>query len=306
MTSWLTHPKLSSVREQIIKSLTPAHYRFKRVSPVVFICGGFNSNPRDTLRNYLHRKHPELGLFYAEKVWEAIATNPGLGALRMESELAALSDLVVIVVESPGTFAELGAFSHVDSLRKKLLPILDLEFRNESSFINTGPIRWIDTESDFGPAIWVHLDRILLCAKEIEAKIENIPPPKPVKLTDLAESRKHLLFFLCDLVAVIAPATVKTIEYFLSRIISTVPVENLEVPMLVGLGEAMRLLRKDVVRTGHAAEETFFSPASPDALEHPYHRIKWVNLPGLRSEYASKLLDIPDAVEVMREVSSHR
>lgn len=304
MKFWLSQPKLAAVREKIVASLTPTTYRFRRVEPVVFICGGQNSNPRDTLRKFLIQEHQAINVFYAERVWEVIASTPGLGALKMESDLAALSDLVIIIVESPGTFAELGAFSHVEALRKKLLPIVDVQYQGTNSFINSGPIRWIDQESNFRPTIWVPLDSILLCAKEIELRIKNIPRPSASKVSDLAGNRKLLLFFVCDLVGVIAPATLDTIEYFVERIVPGGAVASLDVPMLVGLAEAMGLLRREAVNIQGMGQETFFSPSSADALEHPFHKIKWVDLSSLRSEYVYKLQLIPQALDVMREVNS--
>ena len=305
MKTWIEQPKLHSARERIVSSLSPDHYRFRRISPVVFICGGLNSKPRDTLRNYLRKQKEELQIFYAERVWELISANPGLGALKMESDLAALSDLVVIIVESPGTFAELGAFSHVEALRKKLLAIVDLQYKGANSFINTGPIRWIDEESAFRPTIWARHNQILECAGELESRINTIPKPKSAKVSDLAKSRKHLLFFLCDLVGVIAPTTVESIGYFMERIAPTVPIAELETTLLVGLAEAMGLLRKDNI-TFAGVEVTFFSPARTDALQHPYHRIRWVNLPELRAEFLSGLLTNPEAVKVIREVDARR
>ena len=190
-------------------------------------------------------------------------------------------------MESPGTFAELGAFSHVDALRKKLLPILDLEHKGANSFLNTGPIRWIDEESDFRPTIWTHHNKILECASELESRIATIAKPKSARVSDLAKSRKHLLFFLCDLVGVIAPATVDGIGYIMERILPSVPVADLEITLLVGLAEAMGLLRKDKITMHGGTEATFFSPTKTNALQHPYHRIRWVSLPDLRDTGSS-------------------
>lgn len=92
---------------------------------MLFLCGAAGSRNRDTLRDYLRKHSQRLNLFYAERVWEQIASQAGRSALKMESDLADLADLVVIIVESPGTFAELGAFSLSDPLRKKVLPIVD-------------------------------------------------------------------------------------------------------------------------------------------------------------------------------------
>ena len=78
----------------------------------------------------------------------------------MEAKLAALSDFVLIV-ESPGTFAELGVFSLSDELRKKLLPILDIKYRSGQSFVETAPVRWTNRDSDLRPSIWVSHESIL-------------------------------------------------------------------------------------------------------------------------------------------------
>ena len=145
--SWFEHPKYVRTRERLIESLTSSHYRFRRSEPVVFLCGGEKSIPRDELAAYLTKYNPAILLFYAEVVWGLIASRLKLGALKMESDLAALADLVIIIVESPGTFAELGAFSNSDALRQKLLPIVDIEYQPpQNSFLALGPIRWIEAE----------------------------------------------------------------------------------------------------------------------------------------------------------------
>jgi hypothetical protein len=302
MKMWMQEPRLRRAMERIVDSLSPDQYRFRRLSPVVFICGGLDSSPRNTLRDYFRRRLPNLQVFYAERVWELIAADPGLGALKMESDLAALSDLIIIIVESPGTFAELGAFSHVPELRRKLLPIVDRRYRGVNSFINTGPVRWIDKESEFRPTIWARHSQILEAANEIEQRIARIPKPKPEKVSDLARSRKHLLFFVCDLVGVVAPTTIEGLEYLLATIVPSIPVRELEIKMLVGLAEAMGLIKKDRIDLD-GESTTFFSPVSPDTLSHPYHRIKWVSLAELRSEFLSGLLALPQAVNVLRLVS---
>lgn len=79
-------------------------------------------------------------------------------------------------------------------------------------------LRWIDSDSDFAPTIYVALDRILEAVDEIEERIARIPKSRTVKISDLAESPKHLLFFLCDLISVIHPATEGMVDYYLRNI----------------------------------------------------------------------------------------
>jgi len=62
----------------------------------------------------------------------------------LELELAAICSLVVIILESPGSIAELGAFSQLSELREKLLVIKSSTFneeKNKNSFISLGILR---------------------------------------------------------------------------------------------------------------------------------------------------------------------
>ena len=247
MASWLQHPSYVPVRERLIEHLQASRYRFRRLDAVIFLCGGAGSSRRDTLRDYLQKHRPNLSVFYAERVWEHIVRHVDRDALQMEAELALLADLVIIIAESPGTFAELGAFSLSEPLRRKLLLIIDEAFRGQESFIATGPVRWTDRESDFKPTVYVPLVRILQAIDQIEERIDRIPKSQGIKISDLATSPKHLLFFLCDLIAVIHPATVQMVEYYLGRIAPSILSSTINVPTLVGLGVAMKLLRADEV-----------------------------------------------------------
>lgn len=300
---WLEHPRYVPARERLIAYLTSDRYRFRRLSPVVFLCGAANSSRRDDLRDYLKKHRDQLRVFYAEPVWEQIASRPGAGALKMESDLAALADLVLIVVESPGTFTELGAFSLHSELRKKLLAIVDVSYKDHNSFISTGPLRWIDHESTFRPTVYVSLSRILEAVGEIEERIDRIPPSETTRISDLGSSPRHLLFFLCDLVSVIHPATPQTVEYYLSRIVpSLAHTSSIDVSTLIGLAVAMRLLRKaDLDVAGN--RQTFVSPAEPHRGDHPFHHTRYLHLPSQRAEHISVLLTIPTAAEILRRLS---
>jgi len=102
---WLNHPKFIKVREKTLTAISREEYRFRHLKRVIFLCGGRQSRGRERVREYLLQK--DLLVFYAEDVWSAIAQLEKLSALEMEARLAELADLVIIIVESPGTFAEL-------------------------------------------------------------------------------------------------------------------------------------------------------------------------------------------------------
>jgi hypothetical protein len=62
-----------------------------------------------------------------------------------ERHLAALSDVVVIFVESAGSIAELGAFSHVDDLRAKIVAFVqNSHYDDNRSYIKLGPLAYLD------------------------------------------------------------------------------------------------------------------------------------------------------------------
>lgn len=293
---WLDNPRYISTRDELIARMTSERYRFRRHGHSVFLCGGAGSSRRERLRNYLRKNQPDLlGVFYAERVWDHLTTHASsMSALEMESELAKLADIVIVIVESPGTFAELGAFSLNDELRKKMLPIVDNKYKGHDSFIVTGPLRWIDQDSHFGPTIYVNLETILDCVSAVEERLSRIAKPKTSKIENLAGSRRHLLFFLCDLVAVTYPVTLKILEFYVDKIIKKTDGAPVEILTLIGLAESMELLRSYQAEVGEKLL-TFYAPISSDALDAPHHHHRLLDLPGLRAQHVSALMAIREA-----------
>lgn len=302
MASWLEHPRYVRIRKGLIEHLRPPKYRFRRLNPVVFLCGAGGSESRDALRKFLQKFVPNISLFYAEKVWDVIAMLGQRDALQMEEDLAKLADLVVVIVESPGTFTELGAFSISQPLRRKMLPIVHERYKQETSFIANGPIKWIDAESDFKPTIYVDLDRILLAADQIQERIKRIAKPQTTRLEDLATSPKHLLFFICDLITVIYPATMAMIIGYLEEISPSLPAAGINIPTLVGLAVAMNLLRPISV-TSSGTVERYYMPTDEIDASRPFHHSRFLYLENQRAAYASVLLTIPEAKATMEAVA---
>ncbi len=298
MASWLQHPRYIPIREGLIDHLRQTRYRFRKLDPVVFLCGGRGSKSRDALRDYFHKYRPGLDVFYAEPVWENIARLGERDALQMEADLAKLADLIIIIVESAGTFTELGAFSSSPELRQKLLPIVDQHHENDVSFIKNGPLQWVDKESHFKPTIFASLDSILTAVDQIDERVERIPPTHSLKVADLSTSPKHLIFFICDLVSVIYPATLEAISYYLGTIAPSILSSEINIPTLVGLAVAMDLLRPFTLSESEGAR-TYYAPADPTGIKRPFHHSRLLYLEGKRAEHASVLLAIPQAREVL-------
>lgn len=302
MTFWLDHPSYRPVRDRLINYLTSTKYRFRRLAPVVFLCGGLQRPARATLRDYLEKHMRDLSLFYAEDVWKHIAAQSELSALEMEEYLAQLADMLIILVESAGTFTELGAFSVVESLRHKLLPILDISYQKDNSFIATGPVQWIDSDSKFQPAIYVDLEKVLTAVGEVEERLQRIPKPTATRVENLATSPKQLLFFICDLLAVIQPATREIIEYYITHIVPGANVR--QVSTLVGLGFAMGLIAQSEMSINGSTDVFYYRPTF-DSLVKPFHHDRWLDLPTHRAEQAGALLAIREGREALDELKAH-
>lgn len=297
---WLQHPKFVGVRDEVLYYLKQKTYQFRKVGKVLFLCGGRKSLRRDRLAEYLHRYHQESLTFYAETVWTAIAQrNPDANALEVEERLADLADAVIIIVESPGTFAELGAFAISKPLRKKLLPILDRKYIQEDSFLKTGPVSWIDKESQFAPSIWACLDQILEVIDQIKERLDRIPKPKPTQIPNLFKSPKHLVFFICDLVAIFGPCPLDHLIYFTRNVLGDG--ELIDIPLLLGLSKAMRLLDSFLSIDGR---EMFFRPLTNGHLTSFQYTKRFLDIPTLRARVVSVMLSCPFARIIIEQMEA--
>jgi len=120
----------------------------KQLTRFVFLCGANNGSEisarRKALIKFAENSLPGTQFLLAEKVFETLASQGNKeNILDIEKSISNFADHVLIVLESESAFAELGAFSHEDALREKLIVINDIKHKNTTSFINTGPIQAI-------------------------------------------------------------------------------------------------------------------------------------------------------------------
>ena len=307
---WYRNPKYLSAKEEFISNfsswkLTLLHIYLPKI---VFICGGdekYCSN-RGKLENYIEYHLPSYLTFRAENAWEIISEHFRLdrsfkntNALSLEEWLAGFSDVVIILVESFGTVAELGAFSISPVLRKKLLPILDENFKYDESFINTGPVRWVDADSRYRPSIYTDFSTILTCMPEIEKRISKN------RVSTLASEEKHgiysyskkvLLFFVLYIVSSFGPISSREVSDLTKRIIHLV--DKRLVTFILSVGVALNIFTKHKI-----SDETYFTCLDYEKLfrtEEPRKLLH--NIQKARTKNLSKLLLIPQYKEVLKRV----
>ncbi len=296
---WLQHPKFVPVRDTVLASLKQKEYQFKKVGTVLFLCGGFRSPRRERLAEYLRRHQKEALIFYAEAVWDMIAQySPSSNALKAEEQLALLADAVIVIVESPGTFAELGAFAISPPLRKKLLPILDERHIGEKSFLKSGPVSWVDRESQFAPSIWVCLDRILECMDQARERLSRIPAESPGKVRNLLDRPKHLVFFVSDLVSIFGPCPADYVNFFTQQVLGVR--DSFEIPFLLGLGKAMGILNSFSID----GREMFYRPLTNGNLI-PFQNPKVdIDFATLRARVVSAMLSCCPARKALEQMGA--
>lgn len=220
--TWANLPSVRPAFEHAIELAGAQTLVLYRSKPVVFLCGKADSDTRNALKAEIHERRPDIRVVFAEAVWSTLYDAAFLNALEMEETLAAVADCVVIVVESAGTIAELGAFSVNQALRKKLLLVMDREFEFGDSFLNTGPVRWARADSQFGPPVWTAFPPTPADLRKVVSQLDTQLPvvgrhqPK-AKVGSQSELFRKRLFFLCDLTYLIGPCTRKHLEEALAR-----------------------------------------------------------------------------------------
>lgn len=115
----------------------------------VFLIGsahGVRNSLRDPLRKELLEVlyYPSLDVFYPEELFdELFQGRDQIDLLRLENLLAKSVHVIVIVLESPGAIAELGAFANHEELKRRLVVIVDQKYKKDKSFIMLGPVRML-------------------------------------------------------------------------------------------------------------------------------------------------------------------
>lgn len=134
------------IRDDIYK---PA-FSFKTT---VFLCGA-DINQKDKIRHQIAlalKWEFWFDIIYPEDIFdELLYSSKKIDLLSLEGLLADSVDAIVIIPESPGSFAELGAFANDEKLRKKLICVVDKKHQKDKSFINQGPLKLVKKENSFG------------------------------------------------------------------------------------------------------------------------------------------------------------
>lgn len=139
-------------RQDFLDTLNPDSSRvITSPSPVVLLCGGLvkvkeraeDPEPQiSSLRHLITNAISCIECYRPEEITSWHEDGMFKNLVQYEMELAALCSCIVLIIESPGSIAELGAFSQQKDLQEKLMVVKSSEF-TEPSFIELGILRFI-------------------------------------------------------------------------------------------------------------------------------------------------------------------
>lgn len=189
----------------------------------IFLCGADITDK--TTGRYkmaqLLNEYRQYELLFPEDIFDDLMTGQGqYSLLDLENLLAESVDAIVILPESPGSLAELGAFANNEDLANRIICIGQQKYSKKKSFINYGPIRLIKN-SRTGKVLNIRYDELdspadkVKIYRRIRESLAQITLRNPIKkdVANIMETENFVLpcIYLIDLVS--SPELIKLIEY---------------------------------------------------------------------------------------------
>lgn len=213
----------------------------------IFICGKnyqISDSARKWLETKLERKDDRIKCIIAEKLYSFNECN----IFDFENLLAEISDKIIIILESPGSFCELGMFVNAPKIRPKLIAINEDNPNFATSFVSQGPLQLIKNQlvlyqGDIKESKNVHRLIRDLC-EQGTSKVPHNTPGKQLKLKA----------FICELLNIIylfAPICADEIEYVYEIVFEATNIDerlDSDIEELKGIKSVLKLLfRLDLI-----------------------------------------------------------
>lgn len=224
--------KYDDKRLESLAHISLENSRIVLTHPILFLCGGQvdikSAAPisvRGALVEYLHKAQCHLAdsITLAEdfKDWLHDAVYKDL--LAFESDIAHISSLIVIILESPGALAELGLFVKHKALKNKILVFVRQDHYEESSFIRLGPLRYLQgvKESSVCSYPWNNDDlagSLSTSLKEMREDILGAISNRDGSEAFNIDNEGHIAFVIYEVVKVFRALKLMEIETYLQTI----------------------------------------------------------------------------------------
>lgn len=204
-------------------------FKVQLVKQKIFVCGGI-VNIRlvkpESFRGYFFertaQKEPilESSLVMAESFKDYFKDYIDL--VEFEDDIASISSLIIIFLESPGSLVELGIFSTKIEFHNKLLVIVPND-KDEDSFINLGPLAHISKKtensilrypfpsSDISQFDTIHIDDLIV---NINNRLKVLDKTQTLDLNN----KTHIILLICEIIRLSFPVTLTDIEFCLAAL----------------------------------------------------------------------------------------
>lgn len=170
--------------DDLISDLDLDQVRIRRPSRFTFLCGGkigADKDPPGGLRDYLVRVRPierRLGhpIVLAESAQQLYRETSYHDLITFEEDIAKIAAIVLVISESAGALAELGAFSSSPDIRKALRILISEEHHAEESFVRYGPVERIinDDRARVGVYPWRNHKKGSLIKSSVSGEYSSI------------------------------------------------------------------------------------------------------------------------------------
>ncbi|WP_188911745.1 retron St85 family effector protein [Salinarimonas ramus] len=144
-----------------IDAINLQQWRLKRPHRFVFLCGGKLNEGAETpcsvREHFLRRCHTRkelaagIPIVLAEDVNQSFSPAKFNDLLELEKYVASLSEVNILILESAGSIAELGAFSQSSEIASRLFVAVKDDRHPVDSFISNGPLLFL--EKSFGEEV---------------------------------------------------------------------------------------------------------------------------------------------------------
>jgi len=166
----------------------PDRSRVQYPEDVVFLCGGAlgkSARSVKSMRDFIYRNRSEIcaekSVILAERAAERFDSRVFGNLIELERHIASISRIILLVCESAGSIAELGAFSMVEEIAARLLVIVHDEHYQANSFIRDGPLRFLESENERSVQQFRWLEKSRVSIDVESAELIKVPMSAAVK-----------------------------------------------------------------------------------------------------------------------------
>ncbi len=256
--------------EDHFSGLLNRNFHVLNTKVIVFACGGLvdvkASVPpsyRDVLLSHTAKTDDELhySIVTAETFKEYFHNGIYKDLLTFENDIASISTVVLIILESDGSLVELGLYCSQTDYIHKLVVVVDEDVANpdSDSFISLGPLRYIKS-NDKASVLYHQFPK-----KETSYKsdVEDLCATLKTKITSLNHTEKfdighikHINLLIAEIVRITFPILQSEIQICLNLI--GINLENYRIKQYLFLLEKTYFIRK-VTKSAN----TYYCPVEP-------------------------------------------